>query len=385
MKRALPLVLLAACLDSRVDYVGKRCSSERPCPGDLECSAATQTCQLPSTCEPTQPMLCAFTDVALAPGMTPPDLQPGTRLVLQNADYGALRLTGSGTAGCPVVLAGPARFTDTLTIDGSHWRVSDLTFEVPSKLYALTTAPGAGDLVFQRLTFSKTATSRSGGTEYPFDVYLDSNCSNVTITESQFTGTRAPAIFGDSTCSNVTVRGNRFVTGRDGPTVQLEGQTGIVEGNDLSGTMTFAAVEFVNGGSGVVRRNWFHDLTAGGLVAVRGAREVVSNTFTNVETAASCGTFRNNVVQRATNGVTCGSAQRAFNLYDDVASPGALEGSEVQGAAQLGADGVPGSGSPAVDAADPQLPVPSGGGARADIGAFERGATRLPDGSYCFE
>jgi hypothetical protein len=36
-----------------------------------------------------------------------------------------------------------------------------------------------------------------------------------------------------------------------------------------------------------------------------------------------------------------------------------------------------------VDASDPARAVPPGGGARADIGALERGATRLPDGRYC--
>lgn len=44
---------------------------------------------------------------------------------------------------------------------------------------------------------------------------------------------------------------------------------------------------------------------------------------------------------------------------------------------------VPASSSAVVDAADPHSPIPSGGGARADVGAVGLGAPRLPDGTYC--
>jgi hypothetical protein len=402
--------MLAACLDTNVDYAGKRCSVDRSCPTGLLCSS-NGTCQLTSAgggeggsgtgggaggaagggadggCEVLPVLSCTLRDVPLAPGATPlaQDLMPGTRFVLQNADYPGLHLGGSGAPGCPIVVAGPARLTDWLTLDGSHVWVVDVTFAVPQELYALATAPGATDLDLRRLHFSQTAVGRPMNTsEFPFDVFLEAGCGDVTIAESDFTGTRAPAIFADPSCGQVTVKGNRFRTDADGPTIQLENMTGTVEGNELWGAMGFSAVQFVNGGAGVVRRNFFHDLTSSTLVAVRGAQQVVSNTFVNLAgAAASCGTFKDNAVVRTAGGVQCATEAHGYNLYDQAGVIGTLDATDKTGTAQLGTDGVPLSGSPAIDAADPALPVPLGGGTRADIGAFERGATRSPDGTYC--
>ncbi len=389
MKRAL-LLLLAGCLDTRIDYVGKRCSAARPCPEGLQCEAASSTCQLGAGgadggCESSPPVTCTLRDVALAPGVTPSgaDLTPGTRFVLQNTDYPALRISGSGAAGCPIVVTGPARFTDTLTLEGSYLRATELSFRVTQRLYALRVASGSTNIDLRRLHFTETATARPMATEYPFDIALESSCAEVTVAESEFVGVRAPAIFGHDTCGNVMVKGNRFRTDAYGPTVQIEGTSGTVEGNELSGDMGYAAVEFVNGGTGTVRRNWFHDLTHDDLIAVRGAQTVTSNTFSRLPVAASCGTFRNNVVQQVTTPLTCGTAARGYNLLDQVTNPGTLDTTDKTGSALLGADGVPQAGSPALDSADPALPVPPGGGARADIGAFERGAVRLRDGTYC--
>ncbi|MBK7860765.1 MAG: right-handed parallel beta-helix repeat-containing protein [Archangiaceae bacterium] len=404
LRPAALALLLAACVDTHVDYVGKRCATGRPCPDGLVCDAASATCQ-PSpgsgggtagaggsgggaaSCPSELPISCTLRDVALAAGATPSasDLKPGTRFVLQNTDYPALRVQGSGSAGCPIVLSGPARFTDTLTLDGEYLKVVDVSFEVTQRLSALSVAPDSKNVELVRLHFSKTATGRApNGSEFPFDLYLDTRCAQVSVSQSDFTGTRAPAVFSDATCTAVTVKGNRFHTDADGPTVQIEGQTATIEGNELTGAMSYAAIEFVNGGSGVVRRNWLHELTASGLVAVRGAAQVVSNTFVDVTgDAASCGTFRDNAVVRVRGGVTCGSASRGYNFYDAVGSTGTLDSTERTGSAQLAADGVPAVGSPLVDAADPALAVPRGGGSRADIGAFERGATRAADGTYC--
>jgi hypothetical protein len=142
-------------------------------------------------------------------------------------------------------------------------------------------------------------------------------------------------------------------------------------------------IEFVNSGTGIVRRNWFHDLTSN-LIAVRKAQQIVSNTFSHLTRVADCTTtFRDNIIQQAQSVMSCTSAGRAYNLYDAVTDTGTLGATDATGTASLGADGVPLAGSPAIDAADPALPVPPGGGSRADIGAFERGAQLNGEGEYC--
>jgi hypothetical protein len=147
-------------------------------------------------------------------------------------------------------------------------------------------------------------------------------------------------------------------------------------------------------GSRVVR-NFFSYMTD---PYVNGAAEVLSNTFANL--GGSVGavrkngalTFRNNIVVNAYVGVAIpvsgdtGPLDAAYNLFDGVNFPylpGTLAPTDVIGPALLQSDGTPAANSAAIDAADPALPVPPDGGARADIGAIERGATKIDDGRYC--
>jgi hypothetical protein len=228
--------------------------------------------------------------------------------------------------------------------------------------------------------------------DYPFDLFFTGACSGISIVDSRFVGPRAPALFVAQSCEGPLVEGNVFETDAVGPTVQIESRRGgVVVGNDFSGRMPYGAVEFTdsNNDAGIVRRNRFHDLSATDAIVVRQAALVTHNTFERIAgTAASCGAFQNNLLQAVNVGLACGSSPRGFNLFDEVSTPlaqGPLAPTDLRVRAELESDGRLKPISPAIDAADPSSPVPRGGGARADIGAFERGAKARQNTLTCDE
>lgn len=146
--------------------------------------------------------------------------------------------------------------------------------------------------------------------------------------------------------------------------------------------------------SAVVERNLFHDIICPGgctpHVVVMNAGIVRGNTFVSIDgaIAADRGVFRDNIVSGLAggSGLSAAGAEGGYNLFADVPKPyasGGVDGTDRGGPIALDADFVPTAASPALDASDPARPVPPGGGARADIGALERGATKLGDGRYC--
>jgi hypothetical protein len=383
MRAALPVLLLCGCLDGSVDYAGKTCTVERGCPAGLTCDPSSLTCRAGMTgpqCGVSIPAGCTYQDQTLGPADTPPTTLDGTKRLKLSGTFGALTLNSSA-ASCPVLVEGDgATMTGTLTLKGDHWRVTGLSFSATQSLYGLSAQNGARDVQLSGLYFASTAVSRTlGTTDYPFDVYADGPWSEWVVSGCDFSGTKAPALFAGDQGSNLTITGNHFVTDASGPTVQIESTAGAtVTRNDFSGALDTAVVQFVNGGTGVVQRNYFHDLPAPGLVAVMGATQVQSNTFVRLgsnSTAASCGDFQDNIVSHVTHAIGCATGARGYNLFDQVTDVPPAATGDVSAAPQLDDAGVPLATSPAVDHADPALPVPDGGGARADIGAFERGAS----------
>jgi hypothetical protein len=149
---------------------------------------------------------------------------------------------------------------------------------------------------------------------------------------------------------------------------------------------TRAAIYIAPGDGHIFERNVVHDAKGG--VAVDGAGHVLHNTFVNLGSgaAASTGEFRGNIVSIAGIGLDGGAPEGGgYNVFNAVTPylGGGAGATDVQGLPKLDADDTPQGDSPALDAADPDDPVPAGGGVRADIGAIERGAIRLPDGRYC--
>jgi hypothetical protein len=322
-------------------------------------------------------------------------LQPGDRVHLGAGRYTyPLTLAGNGARDCPITLLGTpdggAVLGAPLDVGVAEWDLRDFSINVPDAGYAIqTTGSGVVDVTFERLSFIDTAV---GVTAVGNDIYfVGSSCQSCAVQESRFSSSNSHALYANPQTTGLVFRGNT-VQGSADFALQIQAPGAVVDSNDFSGTFYSRVLWFNNAATGnnTVHRNLFHELPTSGLIAVQGGGSIQSNSFVRLNpfsTVADVGDFRDNLVSQAgTVLASPGPADGGYNLYDSVgqvyldAGPGFTD---LTGAAQLDTSFVPLPGSPAVDAADPALPVPPGGGASADVGAFELGATRLPDGRYC--
>ncbi len=327
-------------------------------------------------------------------------LSAGDRIHFLPGVYdGGLTLNGDGVSDCPITADGDPGMTSVfhteyetpLAVRGSHWRVSNLVVEGrgygggTSGVY-VGSAPAVSDVTLQQMQFRIVDSIQA--------IALFEFCTGCSLVASQVVSD------GGYASSSVQVWSS--------PNFVFQGN--VVQGQSFSGAVTFhsspnalvalndfelisaGAVKFENGGQFV--RNVVRN--ANGVTAVSGADSVVSNTFTNFtnSVAADTGDFRDNIVEGAdsteantSTGLGASDGGGAYNFFYRVKpyASGGAGATDVVGTARVtyDADFVPRADSPVIDAADPALPVPAGGGTRADIGARERGASRRADGRYC--
>jgi hypothetical protein len=267
--------------------------------------------------------------------------------------------------------------------------VRDLVFS-PQDEDAVQVSGNSSHLTFQLDAFR----SRSPPSAFPTDLFL-APCSDCTVQECVFQSADGVRPV-DVTGAGFTFRGNQ-VDFTQSAGCSFDGTGTVVEGNDFSGTFNDSQLTFATAGARLVG-NVFHDITAffPDKVMVRGPVRVSRNTFVRISGNDSAplvqgSRFDDNLV--SVSQWVVGSLAPSggdFNIFDpSVSRPysdfdGGLAGSDRIAGVDFERGGfVPLAGSAAIDGADPALPVPPGGGARADVGAIERGAQRLPDGRYC--
>lgn len=417
--RWLGLVLVAACTDFEADL--RTCAAlgrcRVPCERSSDCgeglSCREGTCEAPTTvCVATTlpgPTRCGSDrDLFIAP--TGLDSNPGTReaprrtfdgLALLPGDrlhalpgvyVGALLLSGQGRSDCPITFDGTAdggtRFETTtrtnLVVSGSFWRLSGFTVRarefgnLPSGLGTSANA-GQREVLVLDVDFEWEGRVQQVAA---FDF-----CEDCGVVASRFTakdsGDASNLVF-VSYAPRFLFRGNtaRGLVIRDAVLSETNSPAMVVEGNVFEG---MSAARF--GAGGAFRRNVVRDdpQADATTVLVAGADRVESNTFVNLgrATVADRGVFSNNLVSLA--GVGSAGPIGSYNLFNAVRpyADAGVSATDVVALPRLDPELVPLADSPALDAADPQLPVPAGGGARADIGALERGASRGVDGRYC--
>lgn len=382
------------------------CTPEESCPSSLagkvvRCGIDRDLYLSPngstsSSCEsPDQP--CASLS-----GIT---LQPGHRVHLHAGTYATPLVLGSdGAASCPISLLGEGDetvLTTQVTVRGAYWVLSDFRVEAPQAPVGILVVSGADNVSIERVSFRNTGAEVSAASAEGHVRFSD--CRVCSVLSSTFETTYGPpveALFASSGSSPVIFRGNRVRLLRAEVAVQVNDAGALVEGNEFSGSYSRAVLAF--GGAGenkaTVRRNVFRDIFAeeSTLTIVDSAKIVESNTFIDAtgdvlaaELDADAGpAFANNILARIARGTNVPApTEGRFNLFDEVASPyanGEIGPMDVTGGASLDPDTLtPSTASKALDAADPALQIPPGGGDRADIGAKERGAIPMPDGLYC--
>lgn len=308
----------------------------------------------------------------------------------------ALAVGMSGSAACPFVVEGEpdggSVLQDTLELGGSYVVFRDLVFS-PLDTNGVEVTSFASHITFQRCTFR----SRPPTQGYPVELNLHNGCDDCVVRESSFESPDGVAPI-NAGGPRFAFRGNRVRSGAAaGPA--FYGAAPVVEGNDFSGIwLETPHLDFTGSTDARLSRNVFHDLVAvfSDKRLIGGPVRVSHNTFSNiagnaVPLVAGVSRFDNNLVTIA-EWVVGGPGPDAgdWNVFDpSVRRPyadwdgGALKGSDRIAQVNLDPDGVPLAGSAAIDSADPSHAVPPGGGLRADVGARERGATRLPDGRYC--
>jgi hypothetical protein len=402
---------LSACAPARVPVEGKRCSADHACPIDqgLVCNPFTGLCAKDARCPyeraPSIDPSCTGRDLYLAPDgddartglspaearRTPPGLSRGDRIHLAPGRYGdAFTLSGNGEASCPFSLEGAPEFASVLekalSVAGSHWRVKRIAVEARSARVALTLSPsGTFDLMVEEVRFSGTGLEipRASGL-----AHIDlTRCVGCGIIASEFDAELPIRTLVGTGVDDLVFRGNTLRGTRTSfPVIDFTGRGPTIEALDIAS----GGIRIAPRLNGIVRRSVFHDLLPG-TVAIDGASRVESNTFARVPGASLAATagdvFANNIVSEMARGYG-GSAPAGggFNLFDQVQRPyadGSPAGTDVVADPALDMSFVPTSTSAAIDAADPRLPVPLGGGPRADIGALERGAAHRDDGTYC--
>jgi hypothetical protein len=402
---------LLACRVEDVSPVGKRCDDAHPCPDGLICSVFTGTCGTSSGCPylSEETVTCPRRHLYLAPGgadtanglsaaspkrnLSAFSLQQGDWIHLAAGAYPvSLQPTVSGAADCPITLSGDPTGASILQAPliprGSHWRWEDLSVQAAAAAHAIDVS-GTEDVRFIRFHVSKTG---SGAGVLGNDFWLTGpGCQNCWIIDSTFDDVNSHALFANEVSTGLVFVGNT-AKGDIDFSIQINSPAAVVEANDFTGSFGTSAVVFALAavGTGIARRNVFHDLGNSGDFVVTGAAILENNSFLRMGGSwrvADRGVLRNNVVVQAPGGLAIAPPSGSgYNLFDNVPTPypGASPlPTDMVGSAQLDTNNVPTEGSPAVDAADPSTPVPSGGGSRADVGARERGASPLPDGRYC--
>ena len=396
---------------SAVD-AGTPCTSPQQCGTGFVCNPFTARCASDALChafDDELPINCPRRDLYLAAngsqsndGLSPTtpwqslanhQLQQGDRVHLAAGDYLQVAITTmvDGLRTCPIEISGPSLMLDagvavlhtTASIGGDGWWLHDLQFQMSGDISSVKGAFST-DVRLERLRFRTVYPSPS------FTRDVDLNAMNNLVMSSCDFGSTGGEVFISSDTDGAVLRGNRFVAVRGGR-VQLHGTNNLITQNEFSGAWYEPVVQNNGGGSLTVERNVFHDI-GGPDTVVFGATLVRSNTFLNIDgaVASNAGVFRDNIVSHLQGGsnVTSGAADAGYNLFDAVPTPyqsSSMGVSDLFVVPQLSPDFIPNPQSAALDAAEPSLAVPPGGGTRADIGARERGATRTADHRYCVE
>jgi hypothetical protein len=435
-RAALLLVPLCGCTLLDLSFEGSACATDHPCPGALVCDLAAGRCVQGAggcgsamcgggqVCNPylarcaddalchafdTEHVItCPRRDFYLSPsgndghdGLTPQTawatvsahmLSPGDRINVLAGEYTRSILTNppqnDADVACPIELAGPdaglARLTQPMQLGAMGWWLHDLDVAIdggPIGAFGV----GGSDIRFERVHFHSNY-DPSG----PRDID-GNNVDRLQVINCVFES--APTEMFYISGSKGLFQGNHFIGHGSRFAVPSDS---IVRDNDFTGIFLGDTVQNGSGGPDalIVERNVFHELSeygGGDFIVVTAAAVVQNNTFININSgvwAANTGVFRDNIVSGLRGGSALGAAaaDAGYNLFDAVAQPygdGDAGLHDVFAMPALDADHVPTASSPALDAADPAIAVPPGGGARADIGARERGATLTPDGRYC--
>lgn len=382
-------------------YEGKRCDDAHPCPEPLLCNPFTLTCARTTTCpfEPSEPApSCEPRDVHLSEqgddandGLAPSRprrtlsnfrLQPGDHVHVAAGRYTpSLMLSASGTPGCPMALSGadPAGTVveHTVRVHGAHWRIRDLVFETADPVAISGTGDGTR---LEGLSFRQVGSDGGFG-----DVFVElGTCQGCSVVGNSFDCDGIAALHlggGDLAFRGNAIRGR--VSAREGSAVECTAGRLDVEGNRFD-VRTQRHVRYQAAGTGRVARN---QLTGHASIAGVGSFErieVTHNTIAALDGFAAvsvnpASAIRNNVFSALALGIDGPKDAGAYNLFDRVSRPYLSSTSP----SDVGPLDLAGGLAAGVDAADPEQPVPAGGGARADIGATERGAQALPDGRYC--
>jgi hypothetical protein len=319
-------------------------------------------------------------------------LLPGDRVHFNGNFTQGMSLDANGTASCPITFSGPATFTTdqghAFYVAGSFLRFSGLDFEGHStsaggsSLYLIPDNPSAmmTDVLVDQCTFHAVNQQSS-------NIYIQ-QCVRCTFTRSQFTGDGEVDNAIETWGSEQTkVLNNKFAGHIYDAAMGARDHDSQVSGNEFVGQ---AAAHYMNPDTAtgnVFERNIVHDVTDGTMV--QGANFVLHNTFVNLGTAiaADMGVFRGNIVSIAGIGLDAGmAASGGYNLFNTTGAylSGGPGTTDLTALPKLDPTTfAPLTGSPVIDAADPNDPVPAGGGTRADIGAIELGAVRLSSGNYC--
>lgn len=298
--------------------------------------------------------------------------------------------------GCPILISGApdggTRLTGRLRLSSSYTVLRGVSFAVPNA-NALELTTDVTGLVLDGCRFASPSPSMN---VFPTEVVLGRGnvCTDCLVRGCTFeSGSGVGAV--DVEGPNFEFRGNqvRFVRG-DG--FAIGGTEVRFEGNDFSGSFNRDNHVRFGSSSARVAFNVFHDVTAvfPDKPMLSGSRLRVSrNTFVRIRgnqvPLVDPQRFDDNLVTEVDDVLNLGApASGDHNIFDPTVTRPYLDGG-VQGSDRIAAVDfepgtfVPRAGTAAIDGADPSLPVPSGGGAIADVGALERGANRGADGRYC--
>lgn len=302
----------------------------------------------------------------------------------------------SGSASCPLIITGEPDggtvIASTIDVGGSFVVWTQLVFSAPPTAASLQLDGNARFLTFHEDTFTGGSVP-NGSYPYFIDFTLGVRCDDCTVRSSVFGASEHR--LADVEGSNFSFMGNRVVL-REGLNLLIHGDGARVEGNDFTGAFNDFAIQL--DGTGTLAFNVFHDLSVifpdKRLITAPGAR-VSRNTFTRIETnndieLVAAQRFDDNLVSSASN-VVAGPPPPGgdWNIFaPDVTQPyvssdGGVFGTDRRASVDFEAGFVPLATNVAVDGADPALPVPPGGGLRADVGAIERGAQRTRTGGLC--
>ncbi|MFT3840894.1 MAG: hypothetical protein QM723_28145 [Myxococcaceae bacterium] len=428
------LLLATACVTHSLDYTGLACDDAHPCPVGLTCGA-DKTCGggsngggdggtstdagCPFDLDPAA-SACSGTTWYLSPAgndsadgksvttakatLTGVTVSPGDVVHLLGGTWPttpAITAAMSGSSACPVLFDGESDggtvLVHTLHLDATFAVLRHLTF-TPKDEDAIN-AGGAKNVTFQFDTFRAQMPTPG---QYPSDLFLPGDgCKDCVVRQCRFESDGTNTVLSEAqTPSAFSFYGNTVVM--KGASLSFVGPA-LVEANDFSGHFSAqqnsGLLDFTKAPNSVVRRNVFHDIDdIFDSPMIWKAGRVTNNTFVRIsgnDTAPlviGAGRFDDNIASITGWVVKESEADGGdYNLFDpSVGRPfGSFDGGALNGTDQLAAVGfdpsgyVPAAGNAAVDRGDPSLPVPLGGGTRADIGAFERGATPIADGRYC--